>query len=80
VGQLDAVAPQNARDLLSMLAARGLLSVRTCSARASGGPPPIFGRPSAASHVAQVSNSPASGLSLTRCTDAMTRVRFNPSF
>ena len=43
LGQLDAVSPQNARDLLRMLSVQGLFGVRTCSMPAVVGPPSIFG-------------------------------------
>ena len=44
VGQLEALAPQSARDLLSMLVAAGLLRMRTAAAAAvRHEPPSIFG-------------------------------------
>ncbi len=47
VGQLDALAPQSARDMLGMLVAARLLRLQTVPAPRNG-PPPIFG---AAGHV-----------------------------
>ena len=47
MGQLDALAPQSARDMLGMLVVAKLLRLRTVPAPRQG-PPPIFG---AAAHV-----------------------------
>ncbi len=42
MGQMEALAPQSARDLLAMLVAAGLLRVHTAAPPAGHGPPTIF--------------------------------------
>ena len=43
MGQMEALAPQSARDLLAMLVAAGLLRLHTAAPTARHSPPAIFG-------------------------------------